>query len=212
MKKILFTLLAAWALPMMLLAQSADDDLYFVPSKKKVEKKETRVRVESSGPVRVETQGPVRVESSSATVVTSAKAPTVVVRDRKKNTRDVDSYNRRYDSSDYNFSSTNDTLYIDERSSSDLRGEWVNGFDGSADDYEYATRIIRFQNPRYAIPVSSPLYFDEFLGLERLLRRILRLRLPDLLQPTLVGLALQLLWLELGMELGLLVRTLLQLA
>ena len=142
------TLLAVCALPMMLMAQSADDDLYYVPSKKKVEKKEAPVRVES--PV---------------TVVTSTQAPAVVVRDTKKRVRDVDAYNRRYDTKDYTFSNENDTLYIDERPDSDLDGEWVNGFDGSADDYEYATRIIRFRNPRYAISVSSPLYYDVVYGL-----------------------------------------------
>ena len=45
------------------------------------------------------------------------------------------------------------------------RGEWVNGFEGSQDDYEYAMRIVRFRNPRYAIPVSSPLYWDVVYGL-----------------------------------------------
>lgn len=156
MKKFLFTLMAVLALPIVLQAQSVDDDLYFVPSKKKTEKKETKVKVETAGPVRVETP---------TTVVTSNAKSTVVVRDRSKNTRDVDAYNRRYDSKDYTFSSANDTLYIEERPDSDLDGEWVSGFDGSADDYEYATRIIRFRNPRYAVPVSSPLYFDIVYGL-----------------------------------------------
>ena len=41
----------------------------------------------------------------------------------------------------------------------------MNGFDGSEDDYEYATRIIRFRNPRYAISISSPLYWDVVYGL-----------------------------------------------
>ena len=156
MKKFLFTLMAVLALPIVLQAQLVDDDLYFVPSKKKTEKKETKVKVETASPVRVETP---------TTVVTSNAKSTVVVRDRSKNTRDVDAYNRRYDSKDYTFSSANDTLYIEERPDSDLDGEWVSGFDGSADDYEYATRIIRFRNPRYAVPVSSPLYFDIVYGL-----------------------------------------------
>ena len=42
----------------------------------------------------------------------------------------------------------------------------MNGeFEGSQDDYEYATRIIRFRNPRYAISISSPLYWDVVYGL-----------------------------------------------
>mgnify|MGYP001423127249 CR=1 FL=1 len=39
-----------------------------------------------------------------------------------------------------------------------------NGFDGSEDDYEYAMRIVRFRNPRFAIPISSPLYWDVVYG------------------------------------------------
>ena len=60
----------------------------------------------------------------------------------------------------------NDTLYINEKEDDGLDGEWVNGeFEGSQDDYEYATRIIRFRNPRYAISISSPLYWDVVYGL-----------------------------------------------
>lgn len=41
MKKIVYFLLFALCLPIGLMAQSVDDDLYFVPSKDKKEKKET---------------------------------------------------------------------------------------------------------------------------------------------------------------------------
>ena len=41
MKKIVYFLLVALCLPIGLMAQSVDDDLYFVPSKDKQEKKET---------------------------------------------------------------------------------------------------------------------------------------------------------------------------
>ncbi len=43
MKKIVYFLLFALCLPIGLLAQSVDDDLYFVPSKDKQERKETPV-------------------------------------------------------------------------------------------------------------------------------------------------------------------------
>ena len=47
----------------------------------------------------------------------------------------------------------------------DLDGEWVTGeFNGTEDDYEYAERIIRFRNPRFAISISSPLYWDVVYG------------------------------------------------
>lgn len=44
-------------------------------------------------------------------------------------------------------------------------GEWINGFEGSAFDYEYASRIIRYQNPRYAVHISDPYYWDVINGL-----------------------------------------------
>mgnify|MGYP000763922987 CR=1 FL=1 len=92
------------------------------------------------------------------TVYSSPGSTTVVVKDRKGNTRDVDEYNRRYDSRDNDFVMENDTLYINEKEDDGLDGEWVNGeFEGSQDDYEYATRIIRFRNPRYAISISLSL-------------------------------------------------------
>ena len=47
MKKIVYFLLFALCLPIGLLAQSVDDDLYFVPSKDKQEKKETPVKKET---------------------------------------------------------------------------------------------------------------------------------------------------------------------
>ena len=155
MKKIVYFLLFALCLPIGLMAQSADDDLYFVPSKQKEqkttpEKKEPRKQV--------------------TTNIYTSPGSTVVIKDRKGNARDVDEYNRRYDARDYEFSMegdslNNDTLYIKKKAKSDLNGEWVTGeFDGSQEDYDYAERIIRFRNPRFAISVSSPLYWDIVYG------------------------------------------------
>lgn len=146
MKKIVYSLLFALCLPIGLMAQSVDDDLYFVPSKEK-EKKETPVKKE------------VR------TNIYTAPGTTVVIRDRNGNTRDVDEYNRRYESRDNDFTVENDTLYIREKKRRELEGEWVTGrFDGTRDDYEYAERIIRFRNPRFAISISSPLYWEVVYG------------------------------------------------
>jgi hypothetical protein len=129
-----------------MMAQTEDDDLYFVPSKKKtITKTEVVKQVQAVKPTTVVVQ------------------PTVVVKDVKGNVRDVDEYNRRYTSRENTFSMDNDTLYIEEKPYNE-QGEWVNGFDGSQDDYEYAMRIVRFRNPRYAIPVSSPLYWDVVYG------------------------------------------------
>ena len=145
-KSVLVTLLLA-CMPFLVIAQT-NDDLYFVP-KKKSEKKVT------SG-----TSAKVVIEKDhSPTTVYASPGSTVVVKDVKGNLRDVDEYNRRYTSRDNTFSMENDTLYVEEKPYNE-RGEWVNGFEGSQSDYEYAMRIVRFRNPRYAIPVSSPLYWE----------------------------------------------------
>ena len=138
-------------LPWLVAAQS-NDDLYFVP-KKKVETEKT-----TAAPVRktVTSQTP-------GTTVYAAPGSTVVVKDAAGKMRDVDEYNRRYTSRDNTFSMQNDTLYIEEKPAGE-RGEWVNGFEGSQDDYEYAMRIVRFRSPAYAIPISSPLYWDVVYG------------------------------------------------
>lgn len=147
MKKFVFVSLVMACLPFLAMAQT-NDDLYFIP-KKKTEKKVT-----SGIPAKVV------VETEQApTTVYASPGSTVVVKDVAGNVRDVDEYNRRYTSRDNTFSMENDTLYIEEKPYNE-RGEWVSGFEGSQSDYEYAMRIVRFRNPRYAIPVSSPLYWE----------------------------------------------------
>ena len=146
MKKFVFVSLIMACLPLLTMAQT-NDDLYFVP--KKTEKKVT-----SGTPAKV-----VIENKKTPTTVYASPGSTVVVKDVEGNLRDVDEYNRRYTSRDNTFSMENDTLYIEEKPYNE-RGEWVNGFEGSQSDYEYAMRIVRFRNPRYAIPVSSPLYWD----------------------------------------------------
>lgn len=149
MKVKVFASLMWVGLPFILSAQS-NDDLYFVPKKKAETKKET--------------VAPQKQNRQGTTVYSTSTASTpVVVKDVAGNTRDVDEYNRRYTSRENTFSMQNDTLYIQEKPYSE-RGEWVNGFQGSQDDYEYAMRIVRFRSPRYAIPVSSPLYWDVVYG------------------------------------------------
>lgn len=150
MKKIvLFSLMMA-CLPLMMVAQNANNDLYFIP-KKKTEKKETNKGIPAKVVIESEKKAP--------TTVYASPGSTVVVKDLQGNVRDVDEYNRRYTSRDNTFTMENDTLYIEEKPYNE-RGEWVNGFEGSQSDYEYAMRIVRFRNPRYAIPVSSPLYWE----------------------------------------------------
>ena len=163
MKKIVFLSLFALCLPWTLVAQSIDDDLYYTPSKNKEEKKE---EVKREKKVAAPVEEIVVKSNAPTTIYSSPGSTTVVVKDRKGKIRDVDEYNRRYDSRDNDFVMENDTLYINEKEDDGLDGEWVNGeFEGSQDDYEYATRIIRFRNPRYAISISSPLYWDVVYGL-----------------------------------------------
>lgn len=157
MKKIVFLSLIALCLPWTLLAQSIDDDLYYVPSKEKKE-----VKQDTNVPVRKEV---VIKSNAPTTVYTSPGNTTIVVKNRKGNARDVDEYNRRYTSKENDFTMDNDTLYVKEKEVPDPDGEWVDGFDGSQDDYEYAMRIIRFRNPRYAVSISSPFYWDIVYGL-----------------------------------------------
>lgn len=153
MKKIVLASLMMVCLPYLAMAQSVDDDLYFIPKKKAEKKEEAKQEVKVVVP-----------QKQNTTTVYAAPGSTVVVKDVKGRVRDVDEYNRRYTSRENNFAMENDTLYIEEKPLNE-RGEWVNGFEGSQDDYEYAMRIVRFRNPRYAIPVSSPLYWDVVYGL-----------------------------------------------
>ena len=143
--KVFASLLLAF-LPGLSMAQSGDD-LYFVP-KKEQKKEVTKVVPE---------------QTTNTTAYTAPETAAIVVKDVKGNVRDVDEYNRRYTSRENTFSMQNDTLYIEEKPYGE-RGEWVNGFQGSQSDYEYAMRIVRFRSPGYAIPVSSPLYWDVVYG------------------------------------------------
>ena len=69
-------------------------------------------------------------------------------------------------------------------------------------------RIVRFRNPRYAIPVSSPLYWDVVYGLPSWDWNVYDDGLyayvfPHLHEPLVVGLALELsIWRQLGIQLG----------
>lgn len=134
------------------LAMAQNDDLYFVPKKEKKAETKTEVR-----------QVTRQTTTTTTTTASVSPATTVVIKDVTGKTRDIDEYNRRYTSRENTFSMQNDTLYIEEKPYGE-RGEWVNGFEGSQDDYEYAMRIVRFRSPAYAIPISSPLYWDVVYG------------------------------------------------
>ena len=146
-------------------ASAQHDDLYFVPKKKKVE------QVEEKPVVR-------KVEKAEDETLSATAAPAKLLE------MDEDTYNRRgsylteqgdavseFAMDEEGFvliTEEGDTMWMNTDTLRltrvmDDKG-WVNGFDGSDSDYEYAMRIIRFRSPRYAIPVSSPLYWDVVYG------------------------------------------------
>lgn len=152
MKKTILLSFMLAVLPWVAMAQEPGDDIYFVPKKQKKNEKVEAVKKETA--------------DSKLSSTDRKGVSTVVVRDYTGRVRDIDEYNRRDFSAEKNdFSFENDTLYIDERADSDLPGHWVNEFNGTADDYEYAVRLIRFRDPAYAIPVGSPLYWDVVYGI-----------------------------------------------
>ena len=174
MKKIVLLTLMALGIPLVLGAQNANNDLYYVPSSKKEvktqEKSEVLIKdknsvpssiiVKSSAPV--SSEAPVTDEEEYRTDNVTSVAPI----------DDVDAYNRRSstygnaeDCQSRSVATTTTTRQKKQVYDDDLEGEWVNGFNGSVSDYEYATRIIRFRNPRFAISISSPLYWDVVYGL-----------------------------------------------
>lgn len=198
MKKWILASLVSACLPFMAMAQVVDD-LYYVPKKKEAVKK-TEKKVETS---------PVESQPVQTTNVYAVPGTTVVVKDAAGEIRDVDEYNRRYTSRENTFSFNNDTLVVQEKPYTE-RGEWVGGeFVGSQSDYEYAMRIVRFRNPRYAIPVSSPLYWDVVYGGMypswdwNVYDDGMYACLSYLYQPLMVGLALEFVWPGMGIQHGL---------
>ncbi len=143
-------------------ASAQYDDMYFVPKKKKKE-----IKVDG------------RFVSDQASSSVRQESETTVTLPVEGLEMDDDTYNRRgsyvAEQGDVIIgkeiavvTEDGDTLVTNPDASSLTRVNsdegWVNGFEGSDSDYEYAMRIIRFRNPRYAIPVSSPLYWDVVYG------------------------------------------------
>ena len=153
-------------------ASAQRDDLYFVPKKKVKMEAVAKESGESAG------QGTAPVTAQEKEPMVSAGFSTKALE------MDEDAYNRRgsyvteqgdavaefaMDAEGFVLiTEEGDTMWMNTDTLKLTRvGEdegWVNGFDGSDADYEYAMRIVRFRNPRYAIPVSSPLYWDVVYG------------------------------------------------
>ncbi len=160
-------------------ASAQHDDLYFVPKKKKAKTEAQVVKTEQEASL---VSG--EVEAASPLAKDSVKTLSVTTFSAKGLPMDADTYNRRgsylteqgdavseFAMDEEGFvliTEEGDTMWMNTDTLRLTRvdeGEgWVNGFEGSDSDYEYAMRIIRFRNPRYAIPVSSPLYWDVVYG------------------------------------------------
>lgn len=154
----IFGLFCALSVPS--IAQNYYDDLYYVP-----EHESESVKKESSQTLHDEYDDSA-IQASDAVSGGQGLA------------MDVDAYNRR-PGAGTTAVSVKDTVAKAEYAPASGNGRreysyadrnedegWVNGFNGSVADYEYATRIIRFHSPRFAVHISSPYYWDIVYGLD----------------------------------------------
>ena len=132
-----------------------EDDLYYQPKDKNpiVEKKKQEKSTSTY-------QQPVTTTTTTTTTVTTTTA-------QSDYDREVDAYNRRYspETTDTIPSITLDefTRMIQENeqdADDDDTGYYLNGFEGTQSDLEYAERIRRFHNPKFTIHISDPAYTD----------------------------------------------------
>lgn len=142
MKNLVYLLMAALAfLPV---SVSAQDDMYFTPKKEKKQK------------------------TTTVTTTTQKKSPTA---EYKTYDKDDVIYNGDISVGPTdtiyagNVNAANDTLYIDEYETfSDGNGQWINGFNGSVNDYKFAMRNMNWRSMSSAIPVGSSLYWNIAYG------------------------------------------------
>ena len=132
-----------------------EDDLYYQPKDKNpiVEKKKQEKSTSTY-------QQPVATTTTTTTTVTTTTA-------QSDYDREVDAYNRRYSSE---ATDTIPSITLDEftrmtqkneqDADDDNTGYYLNGFEGSQSDLEYAERIRRFHNPKFTIHISDPAYTD----------------------------------------------------
>ena len=142
----------------------AQDDLYFVSSKKPKEQKQVEyMQTKSQEAVaRMQTKSQEAVARMQARVET-LEPPTLV--DYQSNRRSEDEYNRRYTySGDYQNAGG---LYADSLTASidTVGGYYTDEYDMEDPelDYRFSRRLVRFHNPRlYAL--ASPYYWDLYYG------------------------------------------------
>ncbi len=142
----IFSLLLASAATLSAQYYTPEDDIYYTPSDKNPVVEQ---RIQESEPV---AQQVVVIDNYSSNYGDGYSD------------RDVDEYNRRYY---YDTTSYVDSLYDNQEEEavtyyleSNETGYYLDEFDGTATDYEYAERIRRFHNPKFTIHISDPAYTD----------------------------------------------------
>ncbi len=155
MKRNLLALIVAVCLPVLTLAQSADDDMYYVPKKK------TETKDKSLAPVKTPVD-----EAEEDVVDADADYHTGQL-------RDVDEYNRR-GSQQVRTRLVGDTLYVvsddgEETIYADVDGSKAEGksqepeyyyYDDDYDDFHYAVRLRRY----HGVYLYDPFYADFAYG------------------------------------------------
>ena len=146
MKRLLIFLLTFVPLTMM-----AQDDMYFTPSKKKVQTP-TQTVSRSSGYAGTRQS---YFGNSGVAVVTEEPVDNSIV-DYGSSKRSDDEYNRRYAGS-----GTGGDVYDSGHSKSGKYDtEDITDVDNNELDYRYSRRILRFHSPNVIVAVSSPYYWD----------------------------------------------------
>ena len=154
MKTRIHFLIALMSLPLVLVAQNEDDDMYFVPNKKAA--KTEKVLNED----KLSRKNYTTMKRSADTNVGEKLNTETDVQYYTGNLRDVDEYNRRYsENSSLKARMVNDTLYIERETeeeanafaSEDRHGYYADDcyYD---DDFYYTSRLIRYHGRHFYDP------------------------------------------------------------
>lgn len=131
-----------------------EDDIYYQPSEKNaiVEQKKASAQQHTTTP---------RQTSDVQIIVPASTSQSITL----STGRDVDEYNRRYSSEAINDNEDTQVYEVDPASFDNVRvieesGYYLNGFNGSQSDYQYAERIRKFHSPKFALHISDPEFTD----------------------------------------------------
>lgn len=162
--KVLALFLAALSATFSGLAQSKftpEDDIYYTPGK-------------SNSVIESKRKADNSTSTATSNSSTGNYTPETIPNTQSVNReRDVNDYNRRYSNGsgerNNDQSTTNEQYqsaygggYDTEYYVQEEDGYYLNGFNGTESDYQYAERIRRFHNPRFTVHISDPFYNDLF--------------------------------------------------